>query len=163
MNSSGAGVATGFIYNDATGSYANFGEHVNYLANLFTEYKVLRARWTFTSAVSGYSDSKSGPAGPMAVGVYLRSSSGVPTLTSMDQILDNQPSWMWNIGNDTSSSGFVRTQWFDQKINYQLVTTVSPDYAGAPGGVAYYGVNLPISQIVGYITQEVWYSYRARS
>jgi len=142
---------------------ANFSEHVNYLSNLFTQMKIIRARWTFVSNTTGSEDSKTTSFQPLAIGVYLRTSSSLPAVTSTNQVLDNQPSLLWNCINDTTARGLTLNQWFDRKINYQLVTTTSTDYAGAPGGIVYYSGNLPVSVNVATVKQEVWLSYRGRS
>jgi len=159
----GSGVAAGYIVNDPTSTMANFSEHVNYLANLFTEYKIVRARWRFVSSVGGSQDSKTTSFSPLSIGVYLRTSSSLPSVSSANQVLDNQPSTNWACVGDSSPRGFTMNQWFDRKINYQLVTTTSTDYAGAPGGIVYFGGGLPVSQNVAYVVQEVWVSYRGRA
>lgn len=163
ITSNGSGVAAGYIVNDPTSTMANFGEHVNYLTNLFTEYRIIRSRWTFVTNVGGSQDSKTTSFSPLAIGVYLRTSSSLPSVSSANQVLDNQPSFQWNVINDASPRGMKINQWFDKKINFQLTTTTSTDYAGAPGGILYYGGALPVSVNIASVTQEVWLLYRGRS
>jgi hypothetical protein len=164
ITSNGSGIAAGYIYNDPTSTFGNYTEHVSYLANLYTEYKIVRVRWTFSSSITGGYDGKTASAVPLAIGVFLRTPSSLPTVVSANQVLDNTPSWLWNIANDTSPLGFKKTCSFSNRnIGYQLTTTSSTDYAGAPGGLLYYGTNLPAGQIVAFVACELWIRYRARS
>jgi len=163
ITTNGSGVAAGYIVNDPTSTMANFGEHTNYLANLFTEFKIVRSRWRFVSSVGGSQDSKTTSFAPLSIGVYLRTSSSLPSVSSANQVLDNQPSTNWNVVGDTSPRCYTMNQWFDRNINYQLCTTTSTDYAGAPGGIVYYSGALPVSQNVAYVVQEVWCMYRGRA
>jgi hypothetical protein len=159
--SNGSGVAAGYIFNDPSSTMANFSEHVNYLANLFTEFRIVRSRWTVISNISGLGDTK-GDYSPMAIGVYNRTSSSLPSVTNANQVLDNQPSWLYNLGTDTSPCGKVLASRFPG-VMFQLVTTTSTDYAGAPGGLVYYASGCPFSANILQVKQEVWLQYRGRA
>jgi len=163
VDSDGSGNVAGYIYNDPTSTLGNYTEHVSYLANLYTEYKVVRARWhllpnlPFTS-----SDAKFTGNPLLAVGVWTRNPSSLPTLTSLNQVLDNQPSRLWAVCSDTTPRGLPMHASF-ARLNYQLVTTTSTDYAGAPGGLMYYGSGFPATNPIFAVHVEVFLRYRARS
>lgn len=161
--SDGSGICAGFIFNDPTSTLGNFSEHVNYLANLFTEYRIIRSRFTLVSQISGVASETKLTANPtLAVGIWTRTPSSLPTITSQNQVLDNQPSRLWNVAADTSPHGFRMSARFST-VNYQLVTTTSTDYAGAPGGLFFYGGSFPLSQECFVVQSEIILQYRARS
>jgi len=98
----------------------------------------------------------------LAVAIFTRNPSSLPSLTSQNQVLDNQPSKLWACGSDTSGRGLKMSARFNV-VNYQLVTTTSTDYAGCPGGMMYYGGGFPLSQETFNVHVEVFIEYRARS
>jgi len=156
-------LASTYIYNDPTGSFGNFDEHVNYLVNLFQEMKVVRSNWHLVPLLplSG-TDAKDTTNGVVAVGVFNRGPSSLPTITTLNQVLDNQPSKLWAIQSDTSGRGLRMSARYT-RLNYLLATTTSQDYAGCPGGLVMYGSGLPPSIAVMLVHYEVFIRYRARS
>jgi len=161
--SDGSGNLSGYLYNDPTGSFGNFPEHINYLVNLFTEMRVVRSRWHLVPALPFSStESKTTTNQVLAVAVWTRAPSSLPSLVSYDQVLDNQPSKLWACASDTSGRGLTMSSRFNV-VNYQLTTAASTDYAGCPGGIMYYGNSFPASVNCFFIHQEVWIEYRARS
>lgn len=163
FSSDGSGNLSGYIYNDPTSTLGNYAEHVSYLANLFTEMRVVRSRWhlvpqqPFTST-----ESKSTVNGALAVAVWTRNPSSLPSLTSLNQVMDNQPSKLWPVMSDTTGRGLQMKANF-RRLNYQLVTTTSTDYAGCPGGLMFYGNAFPASTEIFIAHIEVYIQYRARS
>jgi len=161
--SDGSGNVAGYSYNDPTSTLGNFTEHINYLANLFTEYRAVRSVWHLVPQLPfNASDVKLTDNPVLAVGLFTRNPSSLPTLTSLNQVLDNQPSKLWAVCSDTSGRGLTMSGRFNNVL-YQLVTTTSTDYAGAPGGLAYYGSGFPASITIFTIHIQVWLQYRARS
>jgi len=163
QSSNGSGVIAGYIYNDPTGSFGAYAEHTNYLANLFTEMRVVRSRFTLTSLLPfTINEAKETTNGSLAVGIFNRTSSGLPTLSSWDQVLDNQPSFMWPVCSDTTGRGRILTSTWTH-VNFQLVTTSSPDYAGCPGGLMFYGSGMPVSSSIFMVQSEIFIQYRGRA
>jgi len=163
FTSDGSGNISGFIYNDPTGSFGNYTEHTSYLANLFTEMRVLRSSWHLVSQLPfSINESKEVSNGVLAVGVWQRGSSGLPSLTSINQILDNQPSKLWACCSDTTGRGLrMSAKW--SRLNYILTTATSQDYAGCPGGLFFYGSGFPASTACFYYHAEIFIQYRGRA
>lgn len=161
--SDGSGVVSGYSYNDPTSTFGNYTEHVSYLANLFTEMRIVRSRWHLVSQLTGLLNETKLAQNPVfAVGVFTRTPSSLPSVTSVNQVLDNQPSKIWNIAADTTQTGLIMSARFNV-VNYQLTTTTSTDYAGCPGGILFYGGGFPLSQACFAIHWEVFIQYRGRA
>lgn len=163
ISSDGSGNISGYSYNDPTGSFGNYTEHVNYLANLFTEMRIVRSQWHLTSTLPfSINESKETLNGVVALAIWTRTPSSLPSLTSVNQVLDNQPSKIWAICSDTSGRGIRMSARFNV-VNYQLTTSTSTDYAGCPGGLMWYGSGLPVSTQCFFLHAEIFIQYRARS
>jgi len=161
--SSGAGTAAGNVYCDPTASYANFPEFVNYANSLWSEYRILRMKVTFTTNMPFSGVEIKGDTFPMGLAPNLRATSAIVTPTSINQIIDNNGSKLWNILADTSGHGKTMTMRFNQLSFNTTSASGSPEYAGAPGSISYYCTTLPASiQVCNYL-QECWYEFRSRT
>jgi len=163
LASDGSGGINGYSYNDPTGSFGNYTEHVSYLANLFTEMRIVRSQWHLVPTLPFSSNESKETTNPvLAVAIFTRNPSSLPSITSLNQVLDNQPSKLWAPCSDTSGRGLKMSAKFNI-VNFQLVTTSSTDYAGCPGGMFWYGSGFPISSNIFVLHAEIFIQYRARS
>jgi spore coat protein U-like protein len=162
--SNGSGTAAGNIYCDPTASYANYPEFVNYANSLWSEYRIVRMKVTFFTTLPFSGVEIKGDSFPMGLAPNLRATALIVTPTSINQIIDNAGSKIWNILADTTGRGFSMNMNFNT-LNFGSTgtTTGSPDYAGAPGSITYYCTTLPTSIQVANYLQECWYEFRART
>lgn len=158
------GVCAGIIFNDPTASFANMTEHVNDLANLFTQFRLVRCRYRFyTLTALSFQEGKTAAYNTLAIGYQNRGTATMSTPVSYNQVIDNQPSFLWPVCNDTSASGRTLSQRMNKLLYNQTASSSSPDDAGAPGGIQYFGNNFAVSAPLFSYIQECWFQYRSRS
>lgn len=156
VNSNGAGTVAAILYCDPY--QASITEHTSDLVNLFAQFRLLGSRLTLVSY-----DVKQ-EAAALAVG-YQNRQTGLAAPTGFNLVLDNQPSAIWAVANDTSPRGF-RMQQRMTGLLYAATSAsanTSTDSSGAPGGWQIYGSAFGASVTVAEAVLEVWYEYRSRS
>jgi len=158
LSSNGSGTLAAVVYNDPGSSYSNFTEHNSDLANLFTQYRFIKSRIQCISTVE-----TKGQTTVIAIGYQNRGTSSLGTPSSVNQVLDNQPSWFWAVSNDTSPFGFTKTQRMTGILYAATNSSGSTESSGAPGGWQFYGASLPTSTVIVFLKLECWYEYRSRS
>jgi len=166
IGSNGSGVASGVIFNDPTSSFANFTEHVNDYANIYTEMRLVACRYRFVTCLPfSQQETKTVGVEPMFIAYQQRGTATLSTPTTYDQVADNARSKIWNIACDTSRNGLTISYTAKRNvIGYNATnSSSSPDYAGVPGGIQFYCNGLPLSVQVCSYHQEVFVQYRGRS
>jgi hypothetical protein len=158
LSSNGSGTLAAVVYNDPGSSYSNFTEHNSDLANLFNQYRFIKSRIQCISTVE-----TKGQTTVIAIGYQNRGTSSLGTPSSVNQVLDNQPSWLWAVSNDMSPFGFTKTQRMTGILYAATNSSGSTEYSGAPGGWQFYGAALPTSTVIVFLKLECWYEYRSRS
>jgi len=157
LSSSAGGVVASLIYNDPF--TASFTEYTSDLVNLYGQFRLLGSRIQLLSLVE-----TKGQTAALAVG-YQNRQVGLAVPTSINNVLDNQPSRLWAVSNDTSPYGFRMSQ----KVNGLLYSATSSsantstDSSGAPGGYQVYGGGLPASTAIVFVRSEVFIQFRSRS
>jgi len=157
LSSNGSGVVANIIPCDPYAS--SFTEYTADLANLFNQFRLLGSRLQIISTIETKGDTS-----VLGVG-YQNRGTGLAAPTSLNNVVDNQPSWLWANSNDTSPMGFVRSQ----RVNNLLFAptsnsfNTSTDSQGAPGGWQLYGTGYPLSTQVALIKFEIWLEFRSRS
>jgi hypothetical protein len=164
-SSDGSGVCAGVIPFDPTSTHLNITEFVSDWANLYTQYRLWGSRIRLVSAiVNATIETKSANYKPITVGYQFRSTASLATPTSYNQVLDNQPSKIWNVSTDTSPSGILMTQKTPSSVTYlETNASTSPGNAGAPGGFQFYGDTFTPSIPIFTVFLEVYYQLRSRS
>lgn len=138
---------------------SSFTEYTSDWVNLFNQFRLLGSRIQIVTTIE-----TKGDVGVLGIG-YQNRSTGLATPTSLNNVVDNQPSWLWAPSSDTSALGFTKAQ----RVNNILFAATSAsantstDSAGAPGGWQFYGTNFPASTQVGLIKFEIWLQFRSRS
>lgn len=155
--SSGAGTVAALLYCDPFTQ--SFSEHTSDFANVFNQFRLLGSRIQLISTIE-----TKGDVSVMAIG-YQNRNSGLGVPTAVNNVLDNQPSQLWAVSNDTSSRGFTMKQKINGLLYAACSTTAntSSDSAGAPGGWQIYGAGFPASTVIVFAKFEVWLEYRSRS
>jgi hypothetical protein len=163
--SDGSGVCAGVIPFDPTSSHLAIPEFTSDWANLYTQYRLWGVRIRLVSAiVNATIETKSANYKPIAVGFQFRSTATLATPTAYSQVLDNQPSKIWNVSTDTSPSGIILTQKTPSLVTYlETNASTSPGNAGAPGGFQFYGDTFSTSIPIFTVFLELYYQLRSRS
>jgi hypothetical protein len=138
---------------------SSFTEYTSDLVNIFGQFRLLGARIHCVSTVETKAQT-----GALAVG-YQNRQTGLAAPTSFNNVLDNQPSRIWAVSNDTTVTGLV----MKQKMTGLLYSATSnsantsTDSSGAPGGWQFYGSGFPATTSIAIIQQEIWLQMRSRS
>jgi len=157
VSSNGAGTVAVIIPNDPF--TASFTEYTADFVNLFNQFRLVGTRIHLVSTIETKAQT-----GALAVG-YQNRNTGLAAPTAFNNVLDNQPSCIWAVSNDTSQRGLV----MKQKMNHILFSATSnsantsTDSSGAPGGWQLYGSGFPASSSICILHQEVWLEMRSRS
>jgi len=157
LSTNSGGTLASLIYNDPF--TASFTEYTSDWVNLYGQFKLLGSRIQFVSTIE-----TKGQTAVVAIG-YQNRQTGLAAPTSVNNVLDNQPSQLWALSNDTTSHGFT----MQQSMNGLLYAATSAsantstDSTGAPGGWQIYGSGMPASTVVAFCKQEVFYQFRSRS
>jgi len=160
-----SGVISGVIPFDPTSSFLNIPEFVSDWANLYTQYRLWGSRCRFVSAItSAIIETKSANYKPIAIGYQFRSTATLATPVAYSNVLDNQPSRIWNVASDTTPGGVVLSQKTPSSITYlETNASTSPGNAGAPGGIQFFGDKFTPLIPIFTIFLEVFYQLRSRS
>jgi len=164
-SSDGSGVCAGVIPFDPTSSHLAIPEFTSDWANLYTQYRLWGVRIRLVSAIAQATiETKSANYKPLVVGYQFRSTASLATPTAYNQVLDNQPSRLWNVSSDNSPAGIVMSQITPPMVTYlETNASTSPGNAGAPGGFQFYGDTFTTTIPVFTIMLELFYQLRSRS
>jgi len=157
ISSSGAGVVATVLVNDPFTS--SFTEYTSDLANLYNEMRLVGSRIQLVSTIE-----TKGQTSVLAI-CYQNRNTGLANPTSINNVLDNQPSELWAISNDTSPRGFVMRQRASNLLYSATSTTAntSTDSSGCPGGWQIFGAGLPVSTVCIFAKFEIFVEFRSRS
>jgi len=157
VTSNGSGVVASLLYLDPYSS--SFTEHTSDLCNLYNQFRLVGSRIQLVTI----SEAK-GDVAVLGIG-YQNRNTGLGTPTSLNLVLDNQPSWLWACSSDTSPMGFIRSQRASNLLYAATSTSsnTSTDTSGAPGGWQFYGAGFPASTNIFLLKAECFYEYRSRS
>jgi len=157
VSSSGAGTVANLVSCDPFAS--SFTEYTSDFANLYNQFRLVGSRIQIVSIIEGKGDTAI-----LGIG-YQNRQTGLGTPTSLANVVDNQPSWLWAISTDTSPYGFKKSQAVSGLL-YSATSAssnTSTDSSGAPGGWQLYGTGFPASTNVGIVKLEIWLEFRSRS
>jgi hypothetical protein len=157
FSSNGAGTLAALIYLDPFSQ--SFTEYTSDFVNLYTQFRLIRSRIQLVSTIE-----TKGDVSVLGVG-YQNRQTGLGTPTSINAVLDNQPSWLWAVSNDTTNQGFIKAQRMNNLLfaDTSSSANTSTSSSGAPGGWQLYGAGFPASTVIMYGKIEVWYEFRSRS
>jgi len=129
----------GFVPSDPSSSGLNISEYSQW-SNLFAQVRLIgmETHW-IPRTIFG----SGGDTGSVAIG----STMGLPgTPTSASVVVDNAGSILWNINRDIRSRGQLFRLQMSTRPTWADVTAPNPgDNVGCPGGIIYYGTDLPTS------------------
>jgi len=157
LSSSAGGVVASIIVNDPFTS--SFTEYTSDLVNLYGQFRLLGSRIQLLSLVETKWQTAA-----LAVG-YQNRNTGLAAPTGINLVLDNQPSRLWAVSNDSSPYGFRMQQKVDGLL-YSATSSsanTSTDSSGAPGGWQVYGGGLPASTAIVFVRFEIFIQFRSRS
>lgn len=165
MSSNGAGAVEGVIPFDPSSGHLNVPEFNSDLANLYTQYRLWGVRIRLFSSIStSLIQSVTVNQQPIALGFQWRSTATLATPVAYNTVLDNQPSLLWPVANDTSSRGVTLQQRVPSMLTFlETNATTSPGNAGAPGGFQFFGNGFTATIQVATWCLEVYYEMRSRS
>jgi len=165
MSSNGAGAVEGVIPFDPSSGHLSVPEFNSDLANLYTQYRLWGVRIRLFSSIStSLIQSVTVNQQPIALGFQWRSTATLATPVAYNTVLDNQPSLLWPVANDTSSRGVTLQQRVPSMLTFlETNATTSPGNAGAPGGFQFFGNGFTATIQVATWCLEVYYEMRSRS
>jgi hypothetical protein len=165
LSSDSKGVVAGVIPFDPSSGHLNVPEFNSDLANLYTQYRLWGTRIRLFSAIStSLIQSISVNQQPIALGFQWRSTATLATPAAYATVLDNQPSLLWPVANDTSSRGVILKQRVPNMLTFlETNAATSPGNAGAPGGFQFFGNGFTATIQVATYCLEVFYELRSRS
>jgi hypothetical protein len=161
ISSDSKAVVAGFIPCDPSSSGLNISEYSSW-SSLYNQVRLLGMSVRFMK-ISVYSPNFT--TGALAIASTL---DAVGTPSSRGAVLDNADSILWNWVSDTSPSGFRHSLRMSTQPTWASSSSPNPgDNVGCPGGIIYYGLDIP-SSVGGAVAMfdvyvEGFYAFRSRA
>lgn len=143
--SDGGGTLSGVILADPTAISGGNLEYNSYWLNLYSEVKLVQLRVQFLPNFSETKDVTILTGTPLAIAA---STNAIAPPSSVDAVLDNANSILYNMMNDTSQIGRIHTLRGTQLAWAAATSPGGLTYAGTPGSIQIFGQNYPASYVL---------------